>query len=122
VLSGFDRLEAIASEHGICVVVMTHTRLESLNFLHPYHVFYEAIATAAEERGFHAVSSYPPFSGMAAKRLWITKFDAHPNGEGHALLAQVALEELARIPESCWEGSRSVSRFSGRRAETKSGQ
>jgi hypothetical protein len=103
VLRAFDRLQKISDERGICAVLMVHTRLESLHALHPYQRFYEVVNEAAVERGFFTVISQPAFDGREATDLWITPFDAHPNGEGHALLAQVALERLAGLPDRCWE-------------------
>ncbi len=103
VLGAFDRLQQISAERGICVVLMIHTRLESLNLLHPYGKFYDVVDSAAAQRGFHHAISHAAFDGRVATDLWITPFDAHPNREGHALLARVAMETFGRLPESCWQ-------------------
>ncbi|MBW2419033.1 MAG: hypothetical protein JRH19_10830 [Deltaproteobacteria bacterium] len=101
---GFDRLAALAAQRGICVALLLHTRLESLNFLHPYHVYYDAVAKAAEERSFDVVRSFEHFRGIEATSLWVTAFDPHPNPRGHELLADALAEGLAALAESCWEG------------------
>ena len=102
VLSGLDHLGRVTQEMGICTLVLIHTRLESLNFLHPYHEFYDAVVEAVAERGFFVAQSYPGFDGREATDLWITPFDAHPNGEGHRLLSEAALDALDALPDRCW--------------------
>jgi hypothetical protein len=98
-----DRLAALAAQRGICAVLLFHTRLESLNFLHPYHVYYDAIASAAGERGFEVARSFAHFRGNEATSLWVTAFDAHPNPRGHELLAEALAEGLGALPQSCWQ-------------------
>ena len=39
---------------GICTQVLIHTKLYYLHFLHPFRRHYEAVATAARERGLTA--------------------------------------------------------------------
>jgi hypothetical protein len=101
---GLDRLAALATQRGACVVVLLHTRLESLHFLHPYHAYYDAVASAAGERGFAVARSFEHFRGNPATSLWVTAFAPHPNPRGHALLSEALAEELAGLPEGCWEG------------------
>jgi lysophospholipase L1-like esterase len=101
--AGLDRLAALAAQRGICVVMLLHTRLESLNFLHPYHVYYDALAAASEQRGFEVVRPFARFDGTEATSLWVTAFDAHPSARGHELLAEALSEGLGTLPESCWQ-------------------
>ncbi len=103
VLAGFDRLRELADSRGFCTLMLIHTRLEALNALHPYHDFYAQIEAAAKARGFHPATTYDVFDGKLNTDYWITAFDAHPNGEGHGLLAEVLMREMERLPERCWE-------------------
>ena len=102
VLTGLDRLTVLTRERQVCGVVLLHTRLESLNFLHPYHAYYEMVAHAASERGLFPVTSYDYFDGRRATDLWITPFDAHPDPEGHGLLHDALAAGLNDLPARCW--------------------
>jgi hypothetical protein len=99
--AGLDRLAEVAEERGICVLVLVHTRLEALNWFHPYHDFYDAVVRSAEERGFSVVRSFEEHRGREATNLWVTAFDSHPNANGHALLAKAALRGLDAMPAEC---------------------
>jgi lysophospholipase L1-like esterase len=93
---------------GICTQVLIHTKLYYLHFLHPFRRHYEAVATAARERGLTATITFPWFRGHDAPSLWVSTIDTHPNAEGHRLLAEALGAALAELPESCWSGARAA--------------
>jgi hypothetical protein len=103
VTSGLDRLAALARREGMCVVLFVHTRLYSLNLLHPYRRHYAQVARAAEERGFRVVQSYPYFMGEEARSFWVNPLDPHPNRVGHGRLLAALVEALDALPDSCWK-------------------
>ena len=102
---GLERLATTARKRKICSVMLLHTRLESLNFLHPYHDYYDLVSDAAEAQGIHVARSYERFAGKRAESLWITNFDAHPNPEGHRLLGNALVDKLKTLPATCWRRS-----------------
>jgi lysophospholipase L1-like esterase len=88
----------IAADRHVPAVVFIHSSLEYLNVFHPYRRIYARIAAAAEERGLHAVQSFPFLRGHEETSLWVGPIDAHPNALGHRLLARALLDGLDRLP------------------------
>jgi len=103
VLEAFDRLAELARERELCAVMLVHTKLYSLGWLHPFRRHYDLVAEAARERGFHVVQSWPAFEGKSSAALRINAIDSHPNALGHALLFDALGSGLAALPDACWE-------------------
>jgi lysophospholipase L1-like esterase len=103
VLEAFDRLAELARQREICAVVLVHTKLYSLGWLHPFRRHYDLVAEAAHERGLHAIQSWPSFEGRNSAELGLNVFDSHPNAEGHALLLDALRNGLVTLPDACWE-------------------
>lgn len=100
-----ERFGEVAREREICAVVLVHTRLTALHRFHPLRRQYAAVGEAAEARGLYVAQSFPSFVGTADTDLWVSSVDAHPNPEGHRILADVVLRRLESLPESCWDRS-----------------
>ncbi len=103
VLAGLDRLAALGGEHGFCVLVFVHTRLQHLHPWHPFLRHYDKVLRAARERGLFAVSSRDEFGWRRGEELWVAWFDQHPNEEGHEILARSLWKALGRLPARCWK-------------------
>jgi len=103
VLDAFDRLAELARQRELCAVVLVHTKLYSLGWLHPFRSHYDLVAEAARERGFHVFQSWPSFEGRDSAELRVDAIDSHPNAEGHALLLEALRNGLASLPDACWE-------------------
>jgi lysophospholipase L1-like esterase len=106
VLEALGRLAELARQRELCAVMLVHTKLYSLGWLHPFRRHYDLVAEAARERGFHVIHSWPSFEGRASAELRINAIDSHPNAEGHALLFEALRDGLAALPNACWEGRR----------------
>ena len=104
-VAAFERLAQIGRQRDVCVVMLIHTRLYFLHFLHPFERHYDAVAAAARERGLFVVPTLDAFLGKSANELWVNAFDAHPNATGHAILADTLLEGLLALPDACWQGA-----------------
>ena len=105
-LEALDRLADTAEQRGICAVMLIHTQLRFLNFLHPYQRHYDALASAAEEHGLFVVPTAEAFLGHGEGELRIKADDPHPGAEAHAILADELLAALEELPERCWSGAR----------------
>jgi hypothetical protein len=57
VLEALGRLAELARQRELCAVMLVHTKLYSLGWLHPFQRHYDLVAEAARERGFQATSS-----------------------------------------------------------------
>ena len=101
-LSALERLAETAEQRGSCTLLLVHTRLHFLNRLHPYHRHYDAMASAAGERGFFVVPTLDRFLGHKDRDLWLLADDPHPGPEAHRLLAEALLEGIGDLPERCW--------------------
>lgn len=101
---GLDHFAELGRDRGICAELLIHTQMEALDDSHPYLEIYERVATAGTERGLRVTRSFPWFEGEAARDLWVSPFDSHPNRSGHAIYAQRLYTELRALPASCWEG------------------
>jgi lysophospholipase L1-like esterase len=99
----FGRLERLARERGVCVLVLQHTSLWFLRAFHPFRRHYAAVAALARAHGFVDKDTLDYFAGRDALGLWVNAYDSHPNAEGHALLARAALEGLHALPARCWD-------------------
>ena len=49
----------------------------------------------AQAAGFHVIDLSDVYAGSRREDLWIAEWDAHPNAEGHALVAAKLYEQLA---------------------------
>jgi len=102
-VGSMDHLADVARERDLCVIVLVHTRLDTLNGLHPFRRHYEAIASAARAEGFTVVQSFPYFRGMDAGSLWAGPRNPHPNPQAHRILAQALYDSLDELPSQCWQ-------------------
>ncbi len=102
VLKGLDQFATLAKARDVCGVLFLHARLDSLNFLHPYHAIYKIVADAASERGLHVIHSFDHVRGQSATDLWVNLVDPHPNAEGHRMYAAALVDGLGSLPEQCW--------------------
>ncbi len=102
--SGLDALAGFGRSEGICVVLLIHTHLAQLDWLHPFLDVYGRVADAARARGIEVVESFPQLRGRDPTELRLGYVDTHPNAAGHALLADVLAAGLLALPSSCWEG------------------
>lgn len=100
-LSQLDRLATAGRERNICVIVLLHPQINVLSSWHPYHRHYDVVAAAARERGMYVVDGLPPFLDRAVEDLRCTRYDWHPNAEGHSLLGQALVAGLRALPPSC---------------------
>jgi len=107
VLAALDRLSAISRERGTCTLLLIHTQLYWLNALHPYRPHYQRVSEAAQQRGLHAIGSFPAFEGEQESSLWVNALDSHPNARAHQILFEVLDEGLRSLPATCWERSSS---------------
>ena len=103
-LDGLDRFASITKKQDICAVVFIHTRLNSLNLLHPFRRIYAQVADAARARGLHVIESADAFMGHRDRDLWVDLLDMHPNAEGHEILADALVAGLRDLPRQCWKG------------------
>jgi lysophospholipase L1-like esterase len=103
VQDAFERLAQLARGRGLCVVMLVHTKLYSLGWLHPFGRHYELVAESAREQGFHVIQSWPAFEGRSGSELRLNAIDSHPNASGHALLFEALRDGLESLPDACWE-------------------
>ncbi len=103
---GLDDLAGYGRSEGICVVLLIHTHLAQLDWLHPFLDVYERVADAARARRIAVVESFPRLRGRDPTELRLGFVDTHPNAAGHALLADVLAEALLELPDACWQGRR----------------
>jgi lysophospholipase L1-like esterase len=99
----FDRLERIARERDLCVVLLQHACIWFLRGVHPFRRHYAVVAELAAEHGFFEKGTFDYVAGHDGTALWVAPFDPHPNAEGHALYAQALLDELRSLPPRCWK-------------------
>lgn len=85
-----------------CGVVLVHTHLVELGWLHPFGPIYEQVGAAAEQRGLVVVRTLDAFRGRHEPGIWVGPFDPHPNAEGHAIFAERLKEGILELPETCW--------------------
>jgi lysophospholipase L1-like esterase len=86
----------------VCVMLLLHTQLTNLGPFHLYHPMYDAVAKAAERHGVQTIRSFSRFDGANAVSYWIHLWDAHPNANGHRVLAEALDEGLRSLPAGCW--------------------
>jgi hypothetical protein len=95
--ASLDRFARFAKQHGICGVVFLHPQESDLSDVH------ELVAGAAISRGLTVVEALPVFRDRPPHELWVSIYDAHPNAEGHRLLARALRDGLEKsLPVSCW--------------------
>lgn len=98
-----ERLAKFADDHGICGHVFLHTRLSKLNDRHAMGDIYQRVAEAARTAGLSVTESFPYHEGRVDSDLWVSRYDPHPNIEGHRILAEALAQGLQRdLPEECW--------------------
>ncbi len=100
--SHLARIASLSDDRAICRILLIHSQIQSLHALHPYRRHYEVVADLAREQGFYTAQSLEAMSAEAAPSLWVSPSDWHANARGHAILADVAMDALSRLPASCW--------------------
>jgi lysophospholipase L1-like esterase len=96
------QLARYGEENHVCVLMLVHTDLHFLHFLHPMRRHYAAAEQAAKERGIAVQQSFDYFRGRDAPSLWVSSHDFHPNPEGHEILARALFDGLEALPPECW--------------------
>ncbi|HYC56555.1 MAG TPA: GDSL-type esterase/lipase family protein [Candidatus Binatia bacterium] len=99
-------LRRTADERGACLVMFVHTQLMTLNSWHQYQRHYAAAARAAAEMSIPVVESFEYFRGLSYLKYWRNIHDAHPNEEGHQIMAEALLQGLRTLPVRCWKRER----------------
>jgi lysophospholipase L1-like esterase len=96
-VAALDDFAHFVKQRGICGHVFIHSRRAELLEVH------DRVALAAEARGLTVSRSMPAFAGREPSEFWLSPFDAHPNVEGHALLAKALHDGLREgLPAHCW--------------------
>lgn len=88
-------------KHDGCGLVLIHTQLSELGWLHPWRHINAHVEDLAGERGVAAVQTFPFFAGREESSLWVGPTDPHPNAEGHRLLAEALFAGLDALPPHC---------------------
>jgi len=101
--SHFARIASLSDRLGICRVLLINSQLHALHALHPYRRHYEAVAELGLAHGFHPVQSLERMSREDASSIWVSPSDWHANARGHAILAELAIEALTKLPAACWD-------------------
>lgn len=96
-----ERLARSTERHGVCGVVFMHGVLNSLGILHPFDRFYDAVSSAAIDRGLFVVSSIDRLRGRDERELWVSPSDSHPNESGHRIFAESLHDGLRDLPTRC---------------------
>jgi lysophospholipase L1-like esterase len=105
--SDLRRLALHAKHREICAEVFLHAQLfDHRDWLEP---IFAQVERAAREVGLHVTSSVPDFEDVDVEKLWIARGDAHPDAEGHRILARALERGLAALPDACWKGVRPAS-------------
>jgi lysophospholipase L1-like esterase len=102
-VSALGTLARISADQGVCALVLIHTKLYYLHWLHPFRRHYDAIEQSARSYGLSVVQSLPYFMGEFGSELWQNPHNPHPNAEGHRILAQALVAGLGELPEVCWQ-------------------
>jgi lysophospholipase L1-like esterase len=102
-LSGLDKFSMLGVRYDVCAHVLIHPYPDHFDDSHPYLPVYERVERAARERGLGVTQGFPYFEGRSARSTWVSLFDAHPNRDGHAILARALHEGVAGLPDRCWE-------------------
>jgi len=100
-------LAALASERGIPVVVFVWNpwlRRTNSPESDPFYVLlHKPVSARLASMGFHVSDSYALYQGVMKRSggedlsaLWISPSDAHPNAEGHSLIARYLLGEILK--------------------------
>lgn len=63
---------------------------------YPFEEVHATVQAALRERGVEVVDSWPRFRGSHAPDLWVHAADRHPNGDAHAIFAELVHGALAR--------------------------
>jgi len=99
--AGLDEFAAMAAGSGICGHVLIHTNLNALDSDHPFLDIYRRIETAASQRGLSVTVTFPYFANRRPLDVKLSIADAHPNSEGHAVLAHALYDGLLSLPNRC---------------------
>jgi lysophospholipase L1-like esterase len=101
-----DRFAELVRSRNGCGLVLMHTALDELGWLHPWGRVGDHVESLVTERGVIAVQTYPAHAGMHETPLWVHATDAHPNAEGHRILANVPRAGRDLLPAHCLEARR----------------
>jgi hypothetical protein len=98
---GLERFAKLGRDQHACTHVLIHPELTRLGDDHPMLKIYTRVADASRAHGLTVTSAYPYFRGRTELRLWVGAVDAHPNREGHRLLAQALYDGVRELPMQC---------------------
>lgn len=98
---GLDGFVALGERSDACVHVLIHTELAHLRFGHPFRDAYDRVERAARERGLTVTPSFGAHRWRNADVLRVSAVDAHPNREGHRILAEALYAGLRELPPAC---------------------
>ena len=84
------RLATLSRRHGFDVIFAMTPDIHSLTN-YPFGFIHEHMKALVETYGWTYVSLLEPLSRVPAKDLWAIPGDPHPNGLGHAIMAETLL-------------------------------
>jgi len=91
-------LRTMSLAHGFSVGVVVLPPREQVVGLYPHARYQDRIRSIAEPLGFFVIDPLPALASSRVKkdRLYVAYDRNHPSGAGHALIAQVIVDELSR--------------------------
>lgn len=101
-LTLISEMRDAAAKRGVPFLVMIIPDFHNLQPGTPYGALYEKMEQGFSARGVHVINTFPVFQqryGGQESALWIQRDDPHPNGAGHALMAELLYREVAK-PET----------------------
>jgi hypothetical protein len=85
--------------------MLVHTQLDDLGPNHPYLPMYARVTDAAEAHGIPVQETFSYHAWKRPEPYWVSRFDPHPNPQGHAILARALEDGLRALPAECWQPS-----------------
>lgn len=98
-LTKISEMRDVAAKDNVRFVVMIIPDFHNLRPGTPYGALYEKMEKGFSARGIQVINTFPEFQkryGGQEQALWIQRDDPHPNGTGHALMAELLYQELAK--------------------------
>ena len=98
-LAKIAEMRDVAARDHVPFLVMLIPDFHNLKPGSPYGTLYDKMETGFAAKQFHVVNTFPAFQakfGGDEAAVWIQRDDPHPNAAGHALMADVLYEALAK--------------------------